>query len=177
MLRELELSALLRQSAGRGRHVPEQPTGRLLVFLDEPRVLLGNNAAERCVRGPVVGRKNFAGCESVRGTEVTAAFYMLVESARRGAVEPRAYLRAASEAALTGGRTLLPNVYRGPLRTERAPCEVPRLAADPVSYFLIDMLRFGCLLTAACNASRTGDTLASLGGDGTVAHVRHGAAC
>ena len=37
------------------------------------------------VRGPVVGRKNFAGCKSVRGTEVAAVLYTLLESAKQSA--------------------------------------------------------------------------------------------
>ena len=47
--------------------------GALLVFLDDPRVPLSNNSAERSLRGPVVGRKNFAGCKSVRGLRVERA--------------------------------------------------------------------------------------------------------
>ncbi|MDB4987213.1 MAG: hypothetical protein JWN04_2391, partial [Myxococcaceae bacterium] len=89
----------------------------LLVFLDDPRVPLSNNAAERSLRGPIVGRKNFAGCKSVRGTEVAAVLYTLLESA---GVEPRDYLHAAAEAALTGKPPLLPHVYREQLRAERA---------------------------------------------------------
>jgi transposase len=84
----------------------------LCVFLDDPRVALSNNAAERCVRGPVVGRKNFAGSKSVRGTEVAAVLYTLLESAKLARVEPRAYLRAAAEAAITGRTPLLPHVHR-----------------------------------------------------------------
>ncbi|MDB4987225.1 MAG: hypothetical protein JWN04_2403 [Myxococcaceae bacterium] len=92
----------------------------LLVFLDDPRVPLSNNSAERSLRGPVVGRKNFAGCKSVRGTEVAGVLYTLLESAKLAGVEPRAYLRAAAEAALTGRPPLLPHVYREQLRAERA---------------------------------------------------------
>lgn len=84
----------------------------LCVFLDDPRVPLSNNAAERAVRGPVVGRKNFAGCKSVRGTEVAAVLYTLLESAKLSRVEPRAYLRAAAEAALRRREPLLPHVHR-----------------------------------------------------------------
>jgi hypothetical protein len=51
----------------------------------------GLEGPERCVRGPVLGRKNFAGCKSVRGTEVAAVFYTLLESAKLVDVEPRDY--------------------------------------------------------------------------------------
>ncbi|MDB4987436.1 MAG: hypothetical protein JWN04_2614, partial [Myxococcaceae bacterium] len=92
----------------------------LVRFLEEPRIPLSNNAAERAMRGGVLGRKNFGGSKSVRGTEVAAVFYTLIESAKRAGVEPRAYLRAAAEAALTGKPPLLPHVYREQLRAERA---------------------------------------------------------
>ncbi|MDB4984823.1 MAG: hypothetical protein JWN04_1 [Myxococcaceae bacterium] len=92
----------------------------LVRFLDEPHVPLSNNSAERSLRGPVVGRKNFAGCKSVRGTEVASVLYTLIETAKLSGVEPRDYLRAAVEAALTGKPPLLPHVYREQLRAERA---------------------------------------------------------
>jgi transposase len=78
-------------------------------FLDEPRVPLDNNATERALRGPVVGRKNHYGSRSKRGTEVAALFYSLLESAKLAGVEPKAYLRAAARAALRGEPPLLPH--------------------------------------------------------------------
>jgi hypothetical protein len=56
----------------------------------------------------------------VRGTEVAATLYSLLERAKLAGVEPRDYLRAAAEAALTGKPPLLPHVYREHLRAERA---------------------------------------------------------
>ena len=85
-------------------------------FLEDPRVPLSNNAAERSIRGPVVGRKNFAGCKSVRGTEVAAMLYTLLESAKLARVETRSYLRAAAEAAITGAAPLLPHLHRARTR-------------------------------------------------------------
>ena len=40
---------------------------RLTCFVDNPRVPLDNNATERAIRGPVVGRKNHYGSRSARG--------------------------------------------------------------------------------------------------------------
>jgi transposase len=69
-------------------------------FLDNPRIPLDNNAAERALRGVVVGRKNHYGSRSKRGTEVAALFYSLYESAKLAGVEPRSYLLEATHAAL-----------------------------------------------------------------------------
>jgi len=57
-------------------------------FVDDPRIPLDNNAAERALRGPVVGRKNHYGSRSLRGTEVAAVFYTLCETARLIGVDP-----------------------------------------------------------------------------------------
>lgn len=82
-------------------------------FLENPRIPLDNNAAERALRGVVVGRKNHYGSRSKRGTEVAALFYSLCETAKLAGVEPRAYLLQATEAALTKpGTVTLPHDTR-----------------------------------------------------------------
>jgi transposase len=68
----------------------------LTVFLDNPEVPLDNNAAERALRGVVVGRKNHYGSRSKRGTEVAALFYTMMETAKLSGVDARAYLRHAA---------------------------------------------------------------------------------
>jgi transposase len=75
-------------------------------FLDDSRIPLDNNATERGIRGPVVGRKNHYGSRSQRGAEVAALFYSLIESAKLAGVDPKVYLRTALQAALAG--TLIP---------------------------------------------------------------------
>lgn len=78
-------------------------------FLEDPRVPLDNNAAERALRGMVVGRKNHYGSRSLRGTQVAALFYSLLETAKLCEVEPKAYLRSAALAAIREpGRVFLP---------------------------------------------------------------------
>jgi transposase len=81
-------------------------------FLTNPRAPLTNNAAERALRGPVVGRKNHYGSKSQRGTEVAALFYSLIESAKLAGVDPVKYMRAAVEASLREHRPLLPHEFR-----------------------------------------------------------------
>jgi transposase len=81
------------------RYMLERWAG-LTRFVDDPRVPLDNNAAERALRGPVVGRKNHYGSRSLRGTQVAALFYTLCESAKLAAVDPHAYLLRALYAAI-----------------------------------------------------------------------------
>jgi transposase len=81
---------------------------RLTRFVEDPRVPLDNNATERGIRGPVVGRKNHYGSKSKRGTEVAAVFYSLLETAKLCGVDPARYLREAALADARG-EVLLPH--------------------------------------------------------------------
>ena len=81
------------------RYMLERWTG-LTRFIDDPRIPLDNNAAERALRGPVVGRKNHYGSRSLRGTQVAAVLYTLCETARLAGVDPQAYLLNAAYAAI-----------------------------------------------------------------------------
>ena len=50
--------------------------------LDDGRIALDNNPAERALRGVAVGRKNYLFAGSNRGAERAAALYSLIESAK-----------------------------------------------------------------------------------------------
>ena len=80
---------------------------RLTRFLGDARIPLDNNATERGIRGPVVGRKNHYGSKSRRGTEVAAVFYTLLETAKLAGIDPARYLREAALADARG-EALLP---------------------------------------------------------------------
>jgi transposase len=69
-------------------------------FVEDPRVPLDNNAAERALRGPVVGRKNHYGSRSLRGMQVAALFYTLCEAAKLAGIDPHAYLLRALYSAM-----------------------------------------------------------------------------
>jgi hypothetical protein len=75
---------------------------RLTRFLGDARIPLDNNATERGIRGPVVGRKNHYGSKSRRGTEIAAIFYTLLETAKLAGIDPAQYLRAAALADARG---------------------------------------------------------------------------
>ena len=82
----------------------------LVRFLDDPDIPLDNNATERALRGLVVGRKNHYGSKSLRGTQVAALFYSLLESAKLAGIEPAAYLAEATRRAIENpGTVTLPS--------------------------------------------------------------------
>jgi transposase len=80
---------------------------RLIRFTGDPRIPLDNNATERAIRGPVIGRKNHYGSKSRRGTEVAATVYSILETSKLHAIDPTAYVAAAVLAA-DRGQVLLP---------------------------------------------------------------------
>jgi hypothetical protein len=57
-------------------------------FLDNPELPLDNNAAERLLRTPVVGRKNFYGSGSKWSGEFGAMIWTLNETSFRGGFNP-----------------------------------------------------------------------------------------
>jgi hypothetical protein len=61
-------------------------------FLDDGRICLTNNAAERALRGVALGRKSWPFAGSDRGGERAAAMYSLVTTAKLNDVDPRAWL-------------------------------------------------------------------------------------
>jgi hypothetical protein len=66
----------------------------LVLFCDDGRVEMDNNAAERALRAVALGRKNylFAGADS--GGERAASIYSLIGSAKLNGIDPEAYLTA-----------------------------------------------------------------------------------
>jgi transposase len=61
-------------------------------FLDDGRVCLSNNAAERAVRCVAVGRRNWTFAGSDEGGHRAAAIYSLVQTCRLNNVDPHAWL-------------------------------------------------------------------------------------
>ena len=61
-------------------------------FLDDGRICLSNNAAERALRGVALGRKAWLFAGSDRGGERAAAMYSLIVTAKLNEVDPRAWL-------------------------------------------------------------------------------------
>lgn len=55
---------------------------KLKTFLDDGRIELSNNRAERAIKPFVIGRKNWTFAASVKGAETSAVIYSLIESAK-----------------------------------------------------------------------------------------------
>ena len=62
------------------------------LFLDDGRVCLSNNAAERALRCIALGRRSWMFCGSDRGGQRAAALYSLIVTAKMNGVDPQAWL-------------------------------------------------------------------------------------
>jgi len=93
-------------------------------FLDDGRICLSNNAAERELRGIALGRKSWLFAGSDRGGERAAVMLTLIQTAKLNDVDPQAWLanvlaRVADHKA-TELAALLPWNWRGPPAVQRA---------------------------------------------------------
>src|SRR6185503_3640841 len=62
------------------------------LFLDDGRVCLTNNAAERALRGIALGRKSWLFAGSDRGGQRAAVMYTLIGTAKMNDIDPQAWL-------------------------------------------------------------------------------------
>ena len=65
---------------------------RLRPYLDDGRLSIDNNAAERGMRSIAIGRKNYLFIGSDKGGKSAAIAYTLIESAKLNGVDPQAWL-------------------------------------------------------------------------------------
>jgi transposase len=79
--------------------------GGLTVFVEHPEVPLDNNQAERDLRGPVVGRKNYYGSGAQWAGELAAMLFSVIETLEMSNINPRTWLTAyLQECAKAGGK-------------------------------------------------------------------------
>jgi transposase len=73
----------------------------LILFVAHPEVPMDNNTAERALRGPVVGRKNFYGAGSAWSGKLAADMFTIFQTLQLNGINPRtwltAYLQACAE--------------------------------------------------------------------------------
>lgn len=99
LLADLE-AWLLAERARLSRHAPVAKAMEYMLkrwpgftrFLDDGRVCLTNNAAERALRGIALGRKSWLFAGSDRGGDRAAFMYTLIVTAKMNDVDPQAWL-------------------------------------------------------------------------------------
>ena len=66
---------------------------KLVVYIEDGRLNIDNNATERAIRPFVMGRKSWLFANSVAGANASANLYSLVESAKINGLEPYEYIK------------------------------------------------------------------------------------
>jgi transposase len=69
-----------------------QQWAKLICFLEDGRIELSNNRAERSIKPFVIGRKNWLFANTPRGARASAVIYSMVETAKENGVNPYTYL-------------------------------------------------------------------------------------
>ena len=68
-----------------------RPGTRPTRFLDDGRICISDNAAERALRGIALGRRSWLFCGSDRGGQRAAVMYSLIVTAKMNDVDPQAW--------------------------------------------------------------------------------------
>lgn len=84
----------------------------LTLFTTDSRLPIDNNAMERQLRNPVVGRKTWLGTHSKRGAETAAVLFTLVESCKMLGINPREYFKVLVKELHEGKPAFSPYQYQ-----------------------------------------------------------------
>ena len=77
---------------GTAVHYGRQQWPKLVRFLEDGRIEIDNNRAERSIKPFVIGRKNWLFCNTPKGAHASAMIYSIIESAKENRLNPYAYL-------------------------------------------------------------------------------------
>jgi len=84
----------------------------LTLFVDDPKIPMDNNASERTVRGPSMGRKNYYGSGSLWSACLTAAMFSIVATLKQWGLNPRRWLSWYLESCAAAGSRVPENIER-----------------------------------------------------------------
>jgi transposase len=91
-LRERRAKLSSKNDTAKAIHYSLKRWTALTRFLDDGRLCMSNNAAERAVRCVAVGRKNWTFAGSEEGGRRAATIYTLIETAKLNDIDPQAWL-------------------------------------------------------------------------------------
>jgi len=64
----------------------------LTIFVEHPEIPMDNNTAERALRGPVTGRKNYYGSGSIWSAELAASMFTIIQTVKMWKLNPLTWL-------------------------------------------------------------------------------------
>ena len=81
-----------KSALGKALHYLQEQWPYLIRYLEDGRLELSNNRAERSIKPFVIGRKNFLFANSPLGAQASAVIYSLIETAKENQLDPYRYL-------------------------------------------------------------------------------------
>jgi hypothetical protein len=92
-LREQTPRVLPKSALGQAIKYCRNQWERLVVFLEDGRLEIDNNRAERSIKPFVIGRKGWMFSNTAKGAEASAIIYSIVETAKENGLNPFYYLK------------------------------------------------------------------------------------
>jgi transposase len=86
------LKVLSKSASGKAITYCRNQWNKLVVFLEDGRLEIDNNRAERTIKPFVIGRKNWLFANTPRGARASAVIYSVAETAKENGLDPFAYL-------------------------------------------------------------------------------------
>ncbi len=108
-----------KSALGRALYYLQDQWPYLLRYLEDGRLELSNNRAERSIKPFVIGRKNFLFANSPLGARGSAVIYSLIETAKENGLDPYSYLVSVFERAPALGSKEHPERVRALLPVKR----------------------------------------------------------
>ena len=81
-----------KSALGKALHYLREQWPYLIRYLEDGRLELSNNRAERSIKPFVIGRKNFLFANTPLGAQSSAVIYSLIETAKENSLDPYRYL-------------------------------------------------------------------------------------
>jgi len=92
-LQEQAPKVLPKTACGKAIKYCQSQWPKLIVFLQDGRLEIDNNRAERAIKPFVIGRKNWLFSNTSKGARASACIYSVIETAKENALNPYAYLK------------------------------------------------------------------------------------
>ena len=89
---EMQVKTAPKSALGRAIHYLLEQWPYLTRYLEDGRLELSNNRAERSIKPFVMGRKNWLFANTAGGAQASAVIYSLMETAKENALDPYRYL-------------------------------------------------------------------------------------
>ncbi len=109
----------------------------LTVFVDHPWIPMDNSEAERRMRNPALGRKNYYGSGSIWSAHFTAAMFSVFQTLIKWDINPRQwlleYLAACAEAGGVAPEDISPFLPWNMSEEQRKQMRLNRVRGDPTS--------------------------------------------